>query len=75
VLHLGNGASITAIDGGHSVDTSMGLTPLKASSWARARATSTRRCCSCSRRREDMTPGQLDEFLNKRSGMLGLAGV
>jgi acetate kinase len=25
--------------------------------------------------REDMTPGQLDEFLNKRSGMLGLAGV
>jgi hypothetical protein len=50
VLHLGNGASITAIDGGHSVDTSMGLTPLKASSWARARATSTRRCCSCSRR-------------------------
>ena len=30
VLHLGNGASATAIDGGQSVDTSMGLTPLQA---------------------------------------------
>jgi len=29
--HLGGGASVSAIDGGHSVDTSMGMTPLEAS--------------------------------------------
>ena len=29
VAHLGNGASMTAVDGGRSVDTSMGLTPLE----------------------------------------------
>lgn len=48
VFHLGNGASVTAIDGGRSVETSMGLTPLEGSSWARARATSIRpRSCTC----------------------------
>jgi acetate kinase len=41
--HLGNGSSITAIDKGKSIDTSMGYTPLSASSWGRAPAISTRR--------------------------------
>ncbi len=48
VFHLGNGASVAAIEGGRSVDTSMGLTPSRVSSWERARAISTRPCSSSS---------------------------
>lgn len=40
--HLGNGSSIAAVDGGKSVDTSMGFTPWPACPWAPAAATSTR---------------------------------
>ena len=39
--HLGNGSSVTAVDGGKSVETSMGFTPLAGLPWAPARATST----------------------------------
>jgi acetate kinase len=41
--HLGNGASITAIKGGKSIDTSMGFTPLAVLQWVRVQATSIRR--------------------------------
>lgn len=73
VLHLGNGSSATAIDGGHSVDTSMGLTPLEG--------------LVMGSRSGDLDPGallhllrtglevdELDRLLNKRSGLLGLTG-
>ncbi|BDZ41135.1 hypothetical protein GCM10025865_04340 [Paraoerskovia sediminicola] len=42
VLHLGNGASASAIKGGSPIDTSMGLTPSRGSSWAPGPVTSTR---------------------------------
>lgn len=48
VLHLGNGASASAVRGGRCVDTSMGLTPSKAWSWALVPVTSTRRSPSIS---------------------------
>ena len=75
VLHLGNGASASAIRGGVPVDTSMGLTPLQG--------------LVMGTRSGDVDPGvllyllrtggldvdQLDELLNRRSGLQGLAGV
>ncbi len=72
--HLGNGSSVTAVDHGRSVDTSMGLTPLE------GLAMGTR--CG------DIDPGlllhllgggmghgEMDELLNRRSGLLGLSGL
>ncbi|MGB4779264.1 acetate/propionate family kinase [Microbacterium sp.] len=75
VLHLGNGASVTAIDGGHSVETSMGLTPLEGLVMGTRSGDLDPSVLLVLARREDMTPGELDTFLNKRSGLQGLAGV
>lgn len=72
--HLGNGASVTAIENGQSVDTSMGMTPLEG--------------LVMGTRAGDLDPGvllqlfrsdefnvqQLDDLLNKNSGLKGLAG-
>lgn len=74
VLHLGNGASATAVDGGRSVETSMGMTPLEG--------------LMMGTRGGDIDPGvlvhllrnagldaeELDELLNHASGLLGLGG-
>lgn len=75
VLHLGNGASITAIDAGLSVATSMGLTPLEGLVMGTRSGDIDPSVMLVLARREEMTPSQLDDFLNKRSGMLGIAGV
>jgi acetate kinase len=74
VFHLGNGASVTAIDGGRSVDTSMGMTPLEG--------------LVMGTRSGDLDPGilfhlgrvgltlpELDTMLNRRSGLLGVGGI
>lgn len=75
VLHLGNGASATAIDGGRSVDTSMGLTPLQGLVMGTRSGDLDPSALLVLAQREDWSPTQVDEFLNKRSGMLGLAGA
>ncbi|WP_336631083.1 MULTISPECIES: acetate/propionate family kinase [unclassified Microbacterium] len=75
VLHLGNGASITAIDGGHSVETSMGLTPLEGLVMGTRSGDIDPSVLLVLARREEMTPGALDDFLNKHSGLYGIAGV
>lgn len=75
VLHLGNGASAAAIRGGASVDTSMGLTPLEGLVMGTRSGDVDPSVLGVLARREDMSPGDLDAFLNKRSGLLGLAGV
>ena len=75
VLHLGNGASATAIRGGESVDTSMGLTPLEGLVMGTRSGDIDPSVLGVLARREDMGPGELDAFLNKRSGLLGLAGA
>lgn len=75
VLHLGNGASVTAVDGGRSVDTSMGLTPLEGLVMGTRSGDLDPAVPLFLARRTDMTPTQLDDLLNKRSGLLGLAGV
>ena len=74
VFHLGNGASVTAIDGGRSVDTSMGFTPLEGLVMGTRSGDIDPAVIFHLARRAGMTIDELDDLLNKRSGMLGLAG-
>ena len=74
VFHLGNGASVTAIDGGRSVDTSMGFTPLEGLVMGTRSGDIDPAVLFHLARRAGMTIDDLDDLLNKRSGMLGLAG-
>ncbi|OQY38354.1 MAG: acetate kinase, partial [Candidatus Cloacimonetes bacterium 4572_65] len=71
--HVGNGASITAINGGDSVDTSMGLTPLEGLVMGT-------RCGDIDpaipiylQENLNMTSAEVNTLLNKKSGMLGLS--
>jgi acetate kinase len=75
VFHLGNGASACAIDGGRSVDTSMGLTPLEGLVMGTRSGDVDPAVLFQLARRAGMSIDDLDELLNKRSGLLGLAGV
>jgi acetate kinase len=74
VFHLGNGASVTAIDGGRSVETSMGFTPLEGLVMGTRSGDIDPAVLLHLARREGLSIDQLDDLLNKRSGMLGLAG-
>ena len=74
VFHLGNGASVTAVDGGRSVETSMGFTPLEGLVMGTRSGDLDPAVLFHLARREGMSIDQLDDLLNKRSGMLGLAG-
>ena len=73
-LHLGNGASATAIQGGRSVDTSMGMTPLEGLVMGTRSGDIDPAIPLYLAREHGFTIEGLDELLNKRSGLLGLAG-
>lgn len=75
VFHLGNGASVTAIDGGRSVETSMGLTPLEGLVMGTRSGDLDPAVLLHLARRAGMSIDDLDALLNTRSGVLGLAGV
>jgi len=75
VFHLGNGASVTAIDGGRSVDTSMGLTPLEGLVMGTRSGDVDPAVLLQLARRAGLGIDELDDLLNKRSGLRGLAGV
>ncbi|MCD2442895.1 acetate kinase [Agromyces sp. SYSU K20354] len=75
VLHLGNGASITAIDGGRSVETSMGMTPLEGLVMGTRSGDIDPAVLVHLHRRAGYDFDALDTLLNKRSGLLGLAGT
>lgn len=74
VLHLGNGASATAIAGGRSVDTSMGLTPLEGLVMGTRSGDLDPAIPFHLARVAGMGVDELDTLLNKRSGLLGLSG-
>ena len=74
VLHLGNGASITAIDGGKSIDTSMGLTPLQGLVMGTRSGDLDPAVLVHLHRQAGLSVDELDDLLNKRSGLLGLTG-
>ena len=75
VFHLGNGASVTAIDGGRSVETSMGMTPLEGLVMGTRSGDIDPAVLFQLARRADLSIADLDDLLNKRSGLRGLAGV
>lgn len=75
VFHLGNGASVTAIDGGRSVDTSMGMTPLEGLVMGTRSGDVDPAVLFQLARRAGLSVDDLDDLLNKRSGLLGLAGA
>jgi acetate kinase len=75
VLHLGNGASVCAIDGGRSVDTSMGMTPLAGLVMGTRSGDIDASVLFHLARRGRMSIDDLDDLLNKQSGLLGLSGV
>jgi len=73
--HLGNGASITAVDGGKSVDTSMGLTPLEGLVMGTRCGDIDPAIIPFIMNKEDLTMEEIDNIMNKKSGLLGVSGV
>jgi len=70
--HLGNGASITAVDQGHSVETSMGFTPLEGLVMGTRCGDMDPALIPYIANLENLNLAQVDSLLNKKSGMLGL---
>jgi len=75
VFHLGNGSSVTAIDGGRSIDTSMGLTPLQGLVMGTRSGDLDPAVLIHLHRVAGLSIDELDTLLNKRSGLLGLTGM
>lgn len=74
VLHLGNGASASAVAGGRCVDTSMGLTPLEGLVMGTRSGDIDPAVTFHLKRVAGMSVDDIDQLLNKRSGLLGLCG-
>jgi acetate kinase len=74
-LHLGNGASAAAVQGGRCIDTSMGLTPLEGLVMGTRSGDLDPAVVFYLHREAGLSVDDIDDLLNKRSGMLGLAGA
>ena len=75
VCHLGNGASICAVDGGKSVDTSMGLSPLEGLIMGTRSGDIDPSAMEFLCKKENLDINGILEVLNKKSGVQGLSGV
>ena len=75
VCHLGNGASISAVNCGKSVDTSMGLTPLEGLVMGTRSGDLDPAIIDFVGKKEGLSLDEMNEVLNKKSGMLGISGV
>jgi acetate kinase len=73
--HLGNGSSISAVDGGKCVDTSMGFTPLAGIMMGTRCGTIDPSVVTYIMEKENMTPYEMEDELNKRSGLIGVSGI
>lgn len=74
-LHLGNGSSIAAIKGGNSIDTSMGFTPLEGLVMGTRSGDLDPAIVEFICDKEGMTVHEVDNLLNKGSGLLGISGL
>jgi acetate kinase len=74
-MHLGNGASVTAVEGGRSIDTSMGLTPLEGLVMGTRTGDLDPAVIFMLHRRERLSVDQIDRLLNSQSGLKGLTGA
>ena len=73
--HLGNGSSITAVDGGKSVDTSMGFTPLDGVIMGTRSGCVDPSAVTYVQKKLGLDASEMSEYLNKKSGFLGVSGV
>lgn len=74
-LHLGNGSSISAVDGGKCVDTTMGLTPLAGVPMGTRCGDIDPAIVKFLMEQGDLSIADVDRVMNKESGMLGVSGV
>ena len=75
VAHLGNGASVTAIRRGRSIDTSMGLTPTGGLIMGTRSGDLDPGVLVYLMREKKFDAGRLEELVNRRSGLLGISGI
>ncbi|MEI8215545.1 MAG: acetate kinase [Eubacteriales bacterium] len=73
--HLGNGASVAAVDGGKSIDTSMGFTPLEGLVMGTRSGDIDPAIVSFIKDKEGLSANEVTNILNKKSGVLGISGV
>lgn len=73
-LHIGNGASVAAVKNGVCYDTSMGLTPLEGLIMGTRAGDHDAALDFYVMQKEELTPKEMDNILNKRSGLLGITG-
>jgi len=73
--HLGNGCSLAAIQDGHSVDTTMGFTPLEGLMMGTRSGSVDPGILTYLIREGQLKPEQIDDVLNKQSGLLGVSGI
>ena len=73
--HLGQGGSLCAVEGGKSIDTSMGLTPLAGIPMGTRSGDIDPSIVTFLMKNENLTPDEMDTILNKKSGKLGISGV
>ncbi|UUZ95954.1 acetate kinase [Paenibacillus sp. P25] len=73
--HIGNGASCTAVLGGQSVDTSMGMTPLEGLMMGTRSGDIDPAIVPYAMGVEDLTLGEVNSMLNKHSGLLAISGI
>ncbi|WP_304508272.1 acetate/propionate family kinase [Anaerotignum sp.] len=73
--HLGNGGSICAVRNGKSIDTTMGFTPLEGLVMGTRAGDVDAAVITFLMEKEKLTPQEMDNILNKKSGVLGISGV
>ncbi len=73
--HLGNGSSIAAIKDGKVIDTSMGLTPLDGFMMGTRTGTLDPSVVTFIEEKEHLSPEEMSDVLNKKSGLLGISGI
>ena len=75
IAHLGNGASVTAVKGGKSIDTSMGLTPTGGVIMGTRSGDLDPGVLVYLMREKKFDAAMLEELVDRRSGLLGISGV
>lgn len=73
--HLGNGSSITAVQNGKAIDTSMGFTPQEGIAMGTRSGTIDPTVVTYIMKEKGYTPEEMDNVLNKKSGLLGISGI
>ncbi len=73
--HLGNGCSVSAIDHGQAVDTSMGLTPLDGLMMGTRCGSIDPAIVTFLMEKENLSPREMNDLMNRQSGLLGVSGI